>query len=143
MKTWTFRGVLENGHCKMRFRMKGAKREGIAVLDTGYPEVLLSRRFATESGLTLVQDGSCKVAGIGQPLREVPRAHAAFQLLSPADGTLDFGGLVAVEDLPMEEMDLLIGTAILAQGTFTLIGPSRTWEWYVRQENLSPSTSRT
>lgn len=123
------------GHIDIRFRLQGSDVTGRAVLDSGYPDVMVSSRFAAVHGLKLDHEMWMEVRGIGGQFARVPTTRLSIELPATEGADLKLSDLAAVHELS-DEVDLLVGLNVLSLGIFTIDGPAGTWEWKIDDSRI-------
>lgn len=131
----TFRGPLVEGQCRVSFQLKGCRGLGVAVLDTGFPWMLLDTKFAARCGVLLDTDNMASIQGIGDEPNMVPTAKVEFAVQSSVGPPFICHGTVGVCKLP-KGLDMLIGTDVLIAGDFSLNGRTASWSWVIDSRDL-------
>jgi hypothetical protein len=137
MATSVFRGELTHEQCLIPFVEPKSGKSGTAVIDTGFPGVLVALRFVTRCDIPLDDGHSMHVHGVGQDFKSVPTANISLRFAASEGPEFAWEGLAACDGLP-HRADLLLGTEILALGRFTLDGPARAWEWRIDHDQVQP-----
>ncbi len=120
--------------CVIAFR--AGEHAGSAVIDTGFPNAMVSEAFAAKLGAIIDDVPGLEIAGIGDNLTpgRVTNLKLTLSALSGKDVPVE--GEVLVGTLP-DAHDFLIGTSTLNLGVFVIDGPAGAWAWTIDHARLA------